>query len=178
MDFVFKITSWWRKREVRAYFEEQDYLDATALFVRLKQFSVDHHGEFAIHVNDLELRFDLDPDLSTIFEELPDVLEKLTSETTTPVDLNFFEQGTDLTFWMERKADHINVRFECGPYADKSFSKLPDLTFPISARMFLEEWIHFAQLILKALEDSHPKLIHDDSYREYRDRLQVLRENL
>lgn len=174
MNVSFKITYCWEKRSDPSHFEEEDYVDVTALFLCLRRFLALYEGKFMVRVNDLDLLFDMDPDLSTIFEELPETLETLTSDTRSPVGLYFFEQGTDLTFWLERLADTINIRFAPGPYAGSQFINLPRSVFPISANVFLSEWVRFAQAALDALVELQPGLTEDESYKEYRGRLQAI----
>jgi len=174
MDVSFKITYFWEKRSDPFHFEEQDYVDVTMLFLCLQRFLALFKGEFVARVGDLDLHFDLDPDLSTIFEELPETLESLASVTDSPVELRFFEQGTDVTFWLERLADTINVRFTTGPSVGGRFINLPKSAFQVPANAFLNEWVRFAQATLDALVDLQPDLADDESYKEYRGRLLAL----
>jgi len=146
-------------------------VDVNALVLCLERFLAIYTGQFAVHINDLDLHFDLRPDLSTIFEELPDVLKALTSDTEAPVELYFYEQGTDLTFWLERQANTISIRFTKGPSVGKQFADLPEATFSVPANEFLDEWIRFAQAVLDVLLALQTDLASDESYQEYRNRL-------
>ena len=171
MSVSFNITYSWKKQSTPSRFEAEDYADVTALVLCLERFLAIYMGQFVARLNDLDMHFDLRPDLSTIFEELPDVLEALTSDTTAPVELYFFEQGTDLTFWLERHANAISIRLAKGQSVGKRFADLPEATFSVPANVFLDEWIRFAQAVLDALLALQPDLANDESYQEYRDRL-------
>ena len=143
----------------------------TPLVLCLERFLAIYQGQFVVHINGLDLHFDLRPDLSTVFEELPDVLEALTSDTDSPVELHFFEQGTDLAFWLERHANTISIRFTKGSSVGRRFVDLPEATFFVPANVFLDEWIRVAQAVLDALLALQPDLASDESYQEYRNRL-------
>jgi len=175
MNDSFKITYSWEKQSTPSRFEAEDYVDVTPLVLCLERFLAIYEGQFVVHINDLDLHFDLRPDLSTVFEELPEVLEALTSDTDSPVELHFFEQGTDLSFWLERHANTISIRFGKGPSVGKRFADLPEATFSVPANVFLDEWIRFVQAVLDALLALQPDLANDESYQEYRNRLLNLR---
>lgn len=175
MSNSFKITYSWEKQNTPSRFEEEDYADVTALVLCLERFLAIYTGQFVVHINDLDLHFDLRPDLSTIFEELPDVLEALTSDTDAPVELYFFEQGTDLTFLLERHANKVSIRFIKGPSVGRRFVDLPEETYSVPANEFLDEWIKFAQAVLDELLALQPDLVSDESYQEYHNRLLTLR---
>jgi hypothetical protein len=167
----FKITYSWEKRPDPEDFSENDYVDWSKIFQCLRRFLAFYKGEFVVHIGDLELYFDLDPDLSTIFEALPEVLESLTSDTVSLVVLDFFEQGTDIAFLLERHGETITLRFEKGLSVGYQFRGLPDTSFALSAITFLAEWIHFAEAILDALVALQPDIVNDESYRQYSARL-------
>src|SRR5919109_1278575 len=98
MSNSFKITYSWEKRSEPYGFDEENYIDWSMLFSCLRRFLALYDGTFLVRINEFDLHFDLEPDLSTIFEELPGVLETLTANTDSPVELHLFEQGTDLIF--------------------------------------------------------------------------------
>ena len=145
-----------------------------ALILCLERFLAIYAGQFVVSINDLGLHFDFRPDLSTVFEELPDVLEALTSDTDAPVELHFYEQGTDLAFWLERHANIISIRFTKGLSVGRRFVDLPEVTYSVPANVFLDEWIRFAQAVLDALLALQPDLASDESYQEYHNRLLTL----
>jgi hypothetical protein len=175
MSTSFEIEYWWTERRVPLPFTSEDYVDATALFLGLEHFLSRYQGEFVIHIDDLELRFELDPDLSTVFEEIPAVLQKLHSENRSPVELYFFEQGTDLILLLERQEDAINIHFQKGLATGQRFTYLPDSGFSVLADLFLKEWIQFTQVVLDALVSLEPGLTDEEGYQEYRARLLALR---
>jgi hypothetical protein len=169
-----KITYNWEKRSEPYRFDEEDFSDITVVALCLERFLALYEGTFLVRINEFDLNFYLNPDLSTIFEELPDVLETLMSNTDSPVGLHFFEQGTELSFWMERHADTINIRIVDDLIDGKRSTNLPASVLPIPANVFLNEWVRFANAVLDALIALQPDLTGDQSYQEYRDRLLVL----
>jgi hypothetical protein len=175
MSNSFKITYNWEKRSEPYDFDEEDYLDATVLFICLERFLALYDGTFLVRINEFDLLFYLDPDLSTIFEKLPDVLEALKADTDSPVRLHFFEQSAELSFWMERQADKINIRLvDELRGSDKPSTELPTSVFSVPANVFLNEWVRFVNAVLDALIGLQPDLTGDQSYQEYRDRLLAL----
>ena len=93
-------------------FEEDDVVDATKLQFALLKFARSQNRYWSVLINELELLFQYNPDLTTIFDEIPDVLEELLRNGQTPAELYFFEQGTDLSLWFSRDEDTIWVTFE------------------------------------------------------------------
>ena len=174
MSVSFKIEYSWEKQSTPSRFVEGDFVDVNALVLCLERFLAIYAGQFVVSINDLDLQFDLRPDLSTVFEELPDVTGVLTSDTDAPVELYFFEQGTDLALLLERHANTISIRFTKGPSVGRRFVDLPETTFSVPAKVFLTEWSGFAQAALDALLDLQPDLASDESYQEYRNRLLAL----
>jgi hypothetical protein len=175
MSNSFKITYRWEKRSDPQYFDEEDFVDATVLYICLRRFLALYEGTFLIRINEFDLHFYLRPDLSTIFEELPDVLEALTANTDSPVRLYFFEQGTELSFWLERQADTIHIRMVDELRGnDKRDTELPTSVMSVPANVFLNEWARFVNAVLDALVALQPDLAGDQSYQEYRDRLLAL----
>jgi hypothetical protein len=178
MSKSFKITYNWEKQSEPYPFDEEDYVDANVLFICLERFLALYEGTFLVRINEFDLHFDLDPDFSIIFEELPGVLQTLMSNTDSPVELYFAEQGTDLNFCLERQADTISIRFVKGLSVGEEYEDLPESVFSIPANVFLNEWVRFANAVLDALVALQPDLTGDQSYQEYRDRLLALEKDL
>jgi hypothetical protein len=176
MSNAFKITYKWEKRSDPYSFYEEDFVDYTVLFTCLRRFLALYDGTFVVRISELDLHFDLEPDFSIIFEELPDALEALLLNTDSPVELYFAEQGTDLKFLLERQADTISIRFVKGLTVGWEFESLPESVFSVSANVFLSEWVRFAQAVLDALVALQPDLTNDQSYQEYRNRLLALQK--
>jgi hypothetical protein len=174
MSNLFKITYKWEKRSEPYRFDEEDYVDITVVDLCLERFLSLYEGTFVVHINDFDLLFDLHSDFSIIFEELPEVLEALTANTDSPVELYFAEQGTELIFQLARQADTISIRFVKGPGVGRRFADLPESIDLIAANVFLSEWVRFTQAVLDALVALQPDLTSDQSYQEYRDRLVAL----
>jgi hypothetical protein len=166
-----KITYSWKKRTIPNRFDEDDYADVTELFIGLRRFIALYDGHFVLHIAGYDLHFDFSPDLSTVFEELPVILESLTKPTREPVSLDFFEQGTDITLIMQRKGEDIHISFSGGDYMGDRFRDLPAGPIVVSAKEFLSEWLRFLHAVLAALVDVNPHLRTDQSYREYVDHL-------
>lgn len=175
MSASFKITYQWEKRSEPYHFDEEDIVDASVLFICLERFLALYEGTFLVQINEFDLNFYLNPDLSTIFEELPDFLQTLTVNTDSPARLYFFEQGTELSFWVERQADTINIRLvDELRGGDRRETELPASVQSVPANVFLDEWIRFTRAVLDALVRLQPNLTDDQSYQEYRDRLSAL----
>src|SRR4051812_13068698 len=115
----FRISYRWVPRQEPSYLPE--FVDATPLFICLMRFISLHEGQFELHLGDDTLEFSFGPDLSSVFEELPDVLEALTSSSKYLVELYFFEQGTGLALLMEREGGVIEVKPELRSDASPSF---------------------------------------------------------
>lgn len=167
MNNIFKIQYLYQKRSKAQYFEEEDYVDASPIFLCLEHFLAIYEGKFILQLGEFDLSFDLDPDLSTIFLELPDVLMSLTMEQEAPTELYFYEEGTDLNLLLERKADTITIRAIPGLMVGKQFKNLPESALSVPAEMFLEEWRDFLTVILEGLIEFNPALEKDRSYQEY-----------
>lgn len=151
-----------------------EMVDTTRVSVALDYFLSIYAGDFVIYINGSGARFDLHPDLSTIFKKIPLVLEQLTTDTESPVEFDFFEQGTDVGMLMERQGTQITVRFETAPGSGQRFKFLPDTKIPVLADEFLEQWLQFVRAVLDALVDLQPDLINDKSYLEYCSQLDVV----
>jgi len=152
-------------------FSEDEYVDASLIFLSLEHFLATYQGTFILKVGDFDLCFDLDPDLSTIFEDIPDVLMSLATAKESAEELYFYEQGTDLNLLLERKASEITISFVKGLMVGQRFENLPENALSIPASMFFDEWSHFLHLILADLIEFNPSLQNDKSYIEYYSRL-------
>lgn len=172
MSQTFEIFYWWEKLSKPSYFLE--IVDTTRVSVALDYFLSIYKGEFAISLQGHEACFDLRPDLSTIFEDIPLVLEKLTTDTESPVEFYFFEQGTEVGMWMERQGDQITVRFETATGSGEIYKFLPDTKIPVLADEFLDQWLQFVRAVLDALVNLQPDLVNDESYHTYRSQLDVV----
>lgn len=168
---MFKITYRWERRSDPWLSEEEEFTDVTPLFLGLQHFLSLYNGRFEVQIDNLTIPLDFDPDLSTIFNELPDVLEHLTSEKESPIELDFFEEGTALCWILERSDEVISVRLIKGSDAGTPYKDLPDKTFWVEANLFLSEWIYFIKVVLVALTELQPNLIEEESYQEYTTRL-------
>ena len=172
MSQTFEISYWWEKLSEPDYFVEM--VDTTRVSVALDYFLSIYEGQFAIRIQEHEACFDLRPDLSTIFKEIPLVLEQLTTDTESPVEFDFFEQGTDVGMLMERQGTQITLRFETAPGSGQRFKFLPDTKIPVLADEFLEQWLQFVRAVLDALVNLQPDLVNDESYHKYRSQLDVV----
>lgn len=176
MSQAFEITYWWKKLSEPDYFLEM--VDATKISVSLDYFLSLYKGQFIISVQEYDVCFDLRPDLASIFEDIPFALEKLTKNTVSPVEFDFFEQGTDVGMLLERQADIIKVHFETGPGSNMQFKFLPNTNILVPANKFLEQWLRFIRAILDALVKLQPQLVNDESYKEYIIHLEVIEAHI
>ena len=119
MTNTFKINYLWTQQNDPWLSEEEEFTDVSPLFLSLQQFLSLHEGTFQVQIDNLSIPFDLDPDLSTIFEEIPEVLEHLITESNLPTELDFFEQGTALCWKLERDGD------KAGLFHSKKLQKMP-----------------------------------------------------
>jgi hypothetical protein len=143
----FRIT-WHVERRRETLLEPGDELaDASDVFLSLRRFLRAYQGVFTIWVGAVGAGFDLDPDLSTVFEDLPGVLEALAQDVSPAVLLHFFEQGTDLTVELERR-NSVRVRFLKGAYAGRRFDDLSSDACSVRPGEFFSEWLHFLRDIV------------------------------
>lgn len=176
MSDSFSLNYFWRERAEPREYDFEEFPDTSVLYRCLRLFSSRFEGELVVRVNDLAPSFNLDLDLSTTFEYLPDVLLGVTEETPSPVWLDFFEQGTDLAFRLERRGNTIEFTFSKGDYVSVRFKDLPEDTYQIDAGTFLSEWVGFARAILAALVPLRPELSEDEEYLSYLRKLERLEE--
>ncbi|BAZ16003.1 hypothetical protein NIES4071_78760 [Calothrix sp. NIES-4071] len=176
MSQTFNISYWWEKLSEPDYFLE--IVDATKIFASLNYFMKRYKGQFIISVQEHDACFDLRPDLSTIFEDIPLVLEKLTKDTHSPVEFDFFEQGTDVGMLMERQGDLVKVRFEITEASAMKFQFLPNTNILVSVWEFLGQWLQFIKAILDAMVELQPELMKDESYKEYITHLRAVEEHI
>ncbi|MEQ8999790.1 MAG: hypothetical protein RID53_25175 [Coleofasciculus sp. B1-GNL1-01] len=176
MSQEFQISYWWKKRNKPGSFME--IVDASKLSICLDYFLSIYQGQFTVSVQGHEACFDLDPDLSTIFETIPNVLTKLTKDTNHALEIDFFEQGTDVGMLMERQDNVIQIRFETAPGSGMRFKFLPDTYIPVQANQFLEQWLQFIRAVLKALLELQPELLSDESYQQYCTQLELVESQI
>lgn len=162
----FKIEyAWWKRPGGSAYLAEM--VEATGLFVALRNFIAIYEGQFQVHIGNLILELDFQPDLSTIFEELPDALESLISKPQKPTEIYFFEQGTDLNLIITPDGPIVTIDFIKGHSVGPAFTSLPNTSGPLLIDQFLREWILFIRAILEALVLYEPSISSDESYQSY-----------
>ncbi|MFQ6040531.1 MAG: hypothetical protein ACE5PV_06705, partial [Candidatus Poribacteria bacterium] len=104
-----------KEAATRWRFEEYGADGMTKLELALWKFATEHNRHWSIFINGMELPFEYEPDLTTIFNEIPEVLELLLQENKEPAILDFFEQGTSIVLSMKRKNDTIWVEFQKTP---------------------------------------------------------------
>jgi hypothetical protein len=165
MSHPFNITYLWKKRDKPVWCSE--YVDVTPLFLTLERFRAVYEGVFSLRFGDIALHFDFSPDLSTIFEEILAVLKTLAADTELPVELHFYEQGTDLKLLLQRKINAISVDFVKGTETGQLYQSVPEETLSVPADMFLQEWSKFLHAVLEALLEFNPTLQDEESYQEY-----------
>lgn len=119
-------------------------------------------------MHDVIVRCDLDPDLSTVFEDLLGILTSLCQDIPHEVELAFYEQGTDLTLWLQRHGADLYIRFAVGDQAGTAFQKLPAIPTCVPATMFLDAWQNFLRDVLTMLTTLEPALAQEPGYQAYR----------
>ena len=149
-------------------FDGSNIVDITQLELALWKFAKEHNRYWSIFVNGFELPFEYEPDLTTIFDELPQVLEDLLREDEEPAVLDFFEQGTNLILSLRRDGENILVEFQkLPPLTGKRFEHLPETPQAILASDFYSAWFEFLDELLETLVQQEPSLAHDESYLYY-----------
>lgn len=174
MSKLFEISHRQRPRAVPRPFDENDFADATRIFLALQRLLAREDGRFEIRIGSVVLPFDFDPDLSTVFEDLPDVLTTLKQKEGSSVELYFFEQGTDLTFTMERRKNEVELAVHPGSSTGTRYAKVANEPVAVSLTQFLHAWARFLDDVLAALRQVDPGIERDESYREYAARIKAL----
>lgn len=163
----------WRRRGHPWVVDDDAVAGWSALFRSLQRFLSIFDGEFVLQIGDLPLEFDLDPDLSTVIESLPPILEGVASGEQAQ-RLIFFEQGTDVTLILIPRGRLLFVRFERGLSLGQRFERLPDQAGPVGRERFVREWVMFIDAVLAELVGLEPNLLRDPSYRAYTERLREI----
>lgn len=157
-------------------FEENDVIDTTELQMALLKFATGKNRYWSIFINELELPYQYSPDLTTIFDDIPDVLEDLLQNGKEPVELYFFEQGTDLSLWFARDGETIWVTFEKHGFCGKPYEHLPeDEAQAILTLDFYFAWFLFLDELLESLVKENPHLAESQSYLDYKYRLEQIK---
>ena len=170
----FCISFSFHRLDIPLTFHPEIYVDWGPLFQSFRRFLAFYRGKFQLQIAERRLHFDFDPDLSTVFEDLPAVLEQLTTDTTEPVYLDFFEQGTELMLILDRRGEAITIGFYTGDYAGLQFRDLPDIGFEVRASEFLAEWCRFSKAVLAALGDFQPEVTSTAEFQDYSGRLAAI----
>lgn len=158
-------------------FEEYGADGITKLELTLWKFATEYNRRWSIFINEEELPFEYEPDLTTIFNEIPEVLELLLKENEEPAILDFFEQGTSIVLSMKRKNDIIWVEFQkTPPLTGKRFNHIPEEPQPVLVRDFYEAWFQFLDEILQTLTRQEHNLKTDPSYIYYSSRINKIKE--
>jgi hypothetical protein len=162
----FDLTFHWSARTEPHPFDTEDYSDASPTFIALEKFLSEHDGSFTIQIGSLELRFDLDPDLSTVFESIPSVLNAVSKAAIdgTTSELHFFEQGSGIEIELEKHGEALWLSIQKGSTVGQRFRNLPDGTYPVSRRLFAEKWARFIDAVLRQIAASSPAVLDDPSY--------------
>jgi len=158
------------------YFDENSVVDISKLELTLWKYANKQNRYWSILINGFELLFEYSPDLTTIFDELPQVLEELLQDNQEPVELFFFEQGTDLSLWLARDGDTIWVSFEKHLFCGEPYRRLPEgEPQPVLASDFYSAWFEFLDELLETLVQQEPSLAHDESYLYYTQKINSIK---
>ena len=157
-------------------FEENDVVDVTELQIALLKFATGKNRYWSIFINGLELPYQYSPDLTTIFDDIPDVLDDLLQNGREPVELYFFEQGTDLSLWFVRNGEAIWVTFEKHGFCGKPYEHLPEYeSQAILSVDFYSAWFLFLDELLESLVKENRHLAEAQSYLDYKYRLEQIK---
>ena len=167
MSEPFRIAWSWRPRPRPEKFSEKDYTDASELYMGLRQLLANTIGSFTLEFGPLRLEFEIDPDLSIVFEDLPGLLQALATGQGAIPKLYFAEQGTDLKLLFDRQGDDLAVRFQKGYSVGEGFANLPEAAPAVSAATFASEWTRFLREVLDEIISVRPGVKDDESYEEF-----------
>jgi hypothetical protein len=160
---------WWEPRSSPLDYDEASLRQWSAVFRALRWFISNYDGEIIVSIGDVQLPFELRPDLSTVFEPLPDVLEAVGRGE--PSELWFFEQGTALKLRLTPRAELVEIAFESGLTAPPEFRRLDATVIAVRRSEFISRWRVLADAVLAELVKLRPALTADPGYRAYRERL-------
>jgi len=144
----------------------------------LWKFAANQNHDWSLFINGIELPFEYNPDLTTIFDDIPDVLEYLLQDGKEAVELFFFEQGTNLSIWFRRDSETIIIELKDVETSGKRFRHLPTEPQTISAFDFYSAWFLFLDKILKTLIQQNPQLAYARSYLDYKYRIDKIKRKV
>ena len=166
----FSIDHWWQEREVP---QRYSYPAHTPIREALHAFLGKYEGGFTLYVQEEEATFALRPDLSTIFDDLPENLTAL-KRAERPVELDFFEQGTGVLVHLRSDPHRIGVRFELTSGFGEAYRTLWDEEIGVRAEDFFEAWRAFMGHVLDAIVGVSPAIASDPDFVRYRDAIAAL----
>jgi hypothetical protein len=169
---LFSIEYWWEKQDTPD--QLGDHSEWPVVMQALFAFLTDNKGGFRIKAGAWAATFELMPDLSSIFADLPHVLGTLQQQDGVSVELDMFAQGTDVGIAMRRQGDEILMRFETAPGSGEPYQLLDDEELAVSAPVFLLQWQRFVLAILDAMSKTDPSACEDESFIAYRDTIRGL----
>ena len=163
MTTPFHISYAWDPRDKPLDFEPSDYEDWSALFRTMRRLIALHRGIFTLQIGERELRYFFDPDLSTIFEELPAALTALAAGPQATASIDFFEQGTEQLLMLARNGPALAIEL----YTGHQTPGRPPERFVVAVHEFLGAWAGFGQALLAALAELEPAIGADEGFRQY-----------
>lgn len=156
-------------------FDASDYEDASEMFLALSAFLGEYEGNFEVRIDTSRLHFDIEPDLSSVFEDLPLELVNLRELDGAEAEIYFFEQGTDIRISMQRQGEAVRLQVEKGRYVSVANRPFPDNAFFVELNGFLACWTQFLQSVLDLLKKGRRYVLSAESYKEYQAVLRRIR---
>lgn len=148
----FRIDFDWHARDEPLRFDPDDFGDWPRLFVELRRFLALYEGFFTVDIGQHRLTLDFDPDLSTVFLELPGMLRSIAADEFANARIDFFEQRTSAALELRRLGAMLEMRVTKGPDVSPDLIELPDGPLLVRTSEFLRAWVRFLHAVLDALE--------------------------
>ncbi|MBK8209065.1 MAG: hypothetical protein IPK78_03065 [Rhodospirillales bacterium] len=142
------------------------------MFVEIKKLCAHYEGQFTIKIGEYALEFDLDPDITTIIDDIFSTLEHIQTAEKCAAEIYFFEQGSDTNIVINKDVpDTLSLRVRKGEYVSKVNSMFPETTFEVKLSAFIQEWAQLITIILDLAIKDTPNLARESFFADYKRRL-------
>jgi hypothetical protein len=156
-----------------AVFDESNFPGWAPLAKALFKLVYSTSCRWCVEIGDYAIEFGCDPDLVTVFDRIPDMLEHIDRRGRGYYGLYFFEQGTDLNMRVRAVGEDVEISFQRFDQAGRR--RLPKGPVRVSADAFLRGWVRFAAEVLRRVVAVAPEFCAGDDYQQYCDRLDRIR---
>jgi hypothetical protein len=149
-------------------------VDAAPLTVALQRFVAHHDGHVDLQAGREVVHLELRRDLVFVFDQLPDVLDRLARGRDAEAELCFPEAGSDFALELRRRDGAVHIGVRRGDLAGSHLAALPAQLPPVQAQEFVHEWRRCLNALLDAVARYEPSLAADPGYRAYRRQLNAI----